>query len=98
VIELVDRLEAENERWISVLFEHDGREEHRFQAVRASVADDAAKTAERGAAAWLCVVGQAIQVALDLARRIEARKQGALRARESDHLAIWLFWHFQMPK
>ena len=51
VIELVDRLEAEDERRIAVLLEDDGREERRLEAVRAAVADDAAEAAQRRASA-----------------------------------------------
>jgi hypothetical protein len=83
VIELVDRLETENERWISVLFEHDGREEHRLQAVRASVTDYAPKTPQRRATVRLGVVGEIVQVVLDRKWRAKARHETALLRRES---------------
>ena len=69
MIELVDRLEAEDERRVAVLLEHDRGEQRRLEAMRAAVADDAAKAAQRGASVRLVVVGQAIQIALDRERR-----------------------------
>ena len=80
VIELVDRLEAEDQRRIAVLLEHDRREERRLEAVRAAVADDAAEAAQRRAAARLVVVGQAVQIALHGERRAQPRDQPPLAA------------------
>ena len=66
-----------------MLLEHDGREERRLEAVRASVPDDAAKAAQRRALRRrLGVVGQAIQIALDVERRPQPRDQPALARRE----------------
>src|SRR6185295_8542016 len=75
VIERVDRFEAQNERRVAVLLERDRGEERGFQTVRAPVADDAAKTAKRGAAAGLLIVRKPVQVPLDSQRRAEAREQ-----------------------
>ena len=71
VIELVDRLEAEDERRVAVLLEDDRREQRRLEAMRAAVADDAAKAAQRRAPAGLVVVGQAVEVALNGERRAQ---------------------------
>jgi hypothetical protein len=45
VVELVDRLEAEDERRVSVLFENDGGEQRGLEAMSRVVFHDAAKTA-----------------------------------------------------
>ena len=47
-----------------MLFEHDGGEERRLEAVRAPVTDDAAEAAQRRAAVRFVVVGQRVQVPL----------------------------------
>src|SRR5262249_62241660 len=78
VIELVHGLEAQDERRIAVLFEDDGREERRFETVRAARADDAAEAAQCRAAVRLLVVGEAIEVALDEPRRPKPRDQPPL--------------------
>jgi hypothetical protein len=78
VIELVDRFEAEDERGIAVIFERDGREQRRLEAVRGAVADDAAKAAQRGPSAWLVVVRQLVQIPLNGERRTELRQQPSL--------------------
>src|SRR4029077_13089440 len=54
----------------------------RLQAVRAPLADDAAEAAERGAAAWLLVVGQIVQVALDGGRCFQPCDQPPLACGE----------------
>ena len=83
MIELVDRLEAENERRIAVLFEDDGGKERGFEAVRAAVPHHAAKAAERRAFRLrFRVVGQPIQIALHVEGRAQARDQPALAGRE----------------
>ena len=78
MIEMIDRLEAEHERRVAVLLEHDGREQRRLEAMRDAVADDAAKAAERGAAAGLLVVGKAIEILLHRQRCAEARDEPPL--------------------
>jgi hypothetical protein len=84
VVELVDRLEAEDERWVPVLLEHDRGEKRRLEAVRASLPDDAAKTAQRGTRRWgLGVVREAIQESLDGQRRPESGDEAAFSRRES---------------
>ena len=80
VIELIDRLEAEHQRRVAVRFEDDGREERRFETVRAAVLDDAAEAAQRRAPARLLVVGQRVQVRLHRARRAQPRDRAAARA------------------
>jgi hypothetical protein len=78
VVQLVDRLEAEDERRIAVRLEDDGGEECRLETVGASLADDAAEAAQRGAAAGLLVVGQLVQVALNGGRCSQACDQPTL--------------------
>ena len=81
VVELVDRLEAQDERRIAVLFEHDGREQRGLEAVRAAMADDAAKASQRGAAGRrLRVVGQAVEEPLDRRAASAAERSAAARA------------------
>ena len=61
-----------------MLFEHDRGEERRLEAVRATVADDAAKAAKGGAAARFVVVRQAVEEPLDRQRRAQARDEPSL--------------------
>ena len=76
VIQLVDRLEAENERRIRMLLEDDGREQGGFETVRASVAHYAAEAAERGSfRGRLRVVRQPVQVPLHVIRRPQSRNE-----------------------
>ena len=49
-----------------MLLQNDGGEECGFQTVRAAMADHASEAAERRAAMGLLVVGQPIQVALNV--------------------------------
>src|SRR5262249_37584925 len=82
VIELVDRFEAEDERRIAVLLEHDGGEERRFETMRAAVPADAAEAAEGGAPVRLLIVGKRVQELLDRDRRPEPRDEPALARRK----------------
>ena len=65
VVQLVDRLEAEDERRVAVRLERHRGEQRRLEAMRAALADYAAEAAQRGAAARLLVVGEVVQIALD---------------------------------
>jgi hypothetical protein len=83
VVELVDRLEAEDQRRIAVLLEHDGGEEGGLEAMRGAVADDAAEAAQgRAAGRRLGVIRQAVQIVLNGERRPQPRDQAALARRE----------------
>jgi hypothetical protein len=98
VIQMVDRFEAEHQWRIPVLLEDHGREQHRFETVRAPMADDAPETAERGAAARLVVVGQPVEEVLNRCRRVEPRDEATFLGCEFGHLVISLSWHFEMTK
>ena len=78
MIEPVRRLETQDQRGIPVLLENDRGKKRRFEAMRATAADDAPKAPERGTAAGLGVVREAIQEALDGGRGSEPRQQHAL--------------------
>ena len=79
MVELVDRLEADDERRIPMLLEHRRREERRLEAMRGVMPHDAAKTAQRGAARRrLGVVGKRVQIALNRERRAQPRDQPSL--------------------
>ena len=65
-----------------MLLEHDGGEHGGLETMRAAMADDAAEAAERGSAARLLVVGQPIQVPLDVERSAQAVDQVPLAPRE----------------
>jgi len=82
VIELVDRLEAEDERRIAVLLERRRGEQRGLQAVRAAVADDAAEAALRRAAVRLFVVRKTVQELLNGERRPETRDEPTFRGGE----------------
>ena len=82
MVEVVDRLEAEEQRRVAVRLEDDGGEQRRLETVRAPLADDAPEAAQRGPAARFLVVGQRVEVALDGARRPQPRDQAPLAGRE----------------
>ena len=65
---MVDRLEAQDERRVAMLFEHNRRKQSRFETMRAAMPDDAAKAAERGASPRFVVVGQTIEETLNRER------------------------------
>ena len=65
VIERIDRLKAQDERRIAVLFERDSREQRGLEAVGAAVANDAAEAAQRRASPGLVVVGKPVEVPLE---------------------------------
>src|SRR5262249_13925701 len=73
MVELIDRLEAHHERWVTVLLENHCRGERRLDAVRRAVPDHAAKRSQRG---WLGrrlrVVGQRVEKVLDPGGRCAA--------------------------
>jgi hypothetical protein len=81
VVEQIDRLEAQYERRIAMLFEDDGRKECGLETVRCSRIDDATKTAQR-LAADLGVVRQGVEPRLNGIRRSQARNEAALLRRE----------------
>ena len=83
VVEMVDRLEAQEQRRVAVRLEDDGGEQRRLEAMRAPFADDAAEAAQRRAAAGFLVVGQRVEVALDGARRPQPRDQAPLAGVET---------------
>ena len=84
MIELVDRFEADDKRRIAVLFEYGRRKQRRFEAMRGVMADDAAKTAQRGASGRrLGVVGKRVQLPLHVERRAQPRDQPAFGRREA---------------
>ena len=83
MIELVDRLEAEDERRIAVLFEHDRREQRGFETMRAAAAERRREAAQRRAAVRLLVVGKRVEIPLNRSRRSEARDQPSLARREA---------------
>src|SRR5204863_4908982 len=78
VIELVDGLEAEDERGITVRFEDDRCEQRRFEAMRAPVPDNAAKAAQRGPSPGFLVVAQAVEILLDGERCAQPRDEPPL--------------------
>jgi hypothetical protein len=78
VIEPVDRFKAQNERRVAVLFEDDAGKHRRFEAVRGADLDHTAEAAQRGATG-LGVVGQDVQVGLDVRRRSQARDEAGAR-------------------
>src|SRR5262249_9614491 len=83
MIELIDRLEAQDEGRMLVLFQDDGREERRFQTVRAPVGDDASKGSERGPVRRrLGVVGKVIQVPLNRERSSQSCDESPLSRRK----------------
>ena len=61
-----------------MLLQNDRGEECGFQTVRAAVSDHASEAAERGAAVRFLVVGQPIQVALNIEWSTEPVDQPAL--------------------
>lgn len=61
-----------------VMLEDDGGEQGRLEAVRAAMAHDALKAAQRRSPVRFLVVGQRVQVALDLRRCPELPDQPAL--------------------
>ena len=69
MIELVDRLEAEDERREAVLFEDDRGEERGFVTMRAAVAHNPAEAAQRRASSGLLVVRELVKVPLHGERR-----------------------------
>ena len=80
MIQLVDRLEAEEQRGIAVLFEDDRRKQRRLEAMGAAVLHHAPEAAQRRAASRLVVVRQAVQIALNRSWRAESRRRaGAQR-------------------
>jgi hypothetical protein len=83
VIEPVDRLEAEKERRVAVLFKHDGGEQRGLETMRGPLADDAAETALRGASARFLVVGKMIEIPLHCERRPQPRNEPALAESEA---------------
>jgi hypothetical protein len=76
VVELVDRLEADDQRGIAVLLENARGGQRRLEAVRRAGSDDAAKTAQRGRPGWrLGVVRELVEEMLDLRGRVEPADQ-----------------------
>jgi len=71
VIEMVDRLEAQDERRIAVVLEDDGGKERGLEAVRAAVFENAAETSQRRPSVRLVVVRELVQIPLDLRRGVE---------------------------
>ena len=65
-----------------MLFENHRRKQRRLQAMRRAVADDAAKAAQRGAAARFVVVWQVIEEALHLKGSAKPGEDTALRGQE----------------
>jgi hypothetical protein len=65
------------------MFEHDRREQHGLEAMGAAVPNDAAETPQRGAPAWLVVVGKPVEVPLDEERRSKARDQPPLAGQKA---------------
>ncbi len=63
-----------------MLLEDDGGEERRLEAMRAAVPHDSAEAAQGGAAVRLLVVGQPIEIALNIERRPQPRDQPSLAA------------------
>jgi hypothetical protein len=88
VIEPVDRLKAEDQRWIAVLLHDDRGEERGLEAMRAAVRDHAAEAAQRRASAGLVVIGKAVEIALHGGRSAQPGYEPPLGARESGHLVI----------
>ena len=83
VIERVDRLKAEDQWRIPVLFEHDRCEERSLKAMCAARAHDPTEAAQGGAARrWFVVVWQPVEVALDCRRCAQARDEPPLAQRE----------------
>jgi hypothetical protein len=78
VIEVVDRLEAQNQRRKTVLLEDDGGEERRLEAMRAAVPDDSAEAPQGCATVRLLVVRQPVEIALNIQRRPQPRNQPSL--------------------
>ena len=65
MIQLVDRLEAEHQRWVAVLLENHRGCKRGFKAMRGAVADNPAKASKRrGARGRLGVIRQPVQIAL----------------------------------
>ena len=65
MVERVDRLEAQDERGVTMLFEYHRCKQSCFETMRAAMPDNAAKAAERGAPPWFVVIGQTIEKALN---------------------------------
>ena len=79
MVEFVDGFEAHYERRVAVLLQDDGGGQRRLQAMRGVMPDDAAKASQRGAARRrLGVVGQCVQPALHVIRRLQPRDQPPL--------------------
>ena len=93
MIEQIDRLEAENERWIAMLLEDDSGEESGLEAMRGARTDNATKAAQRFAAD-LGVVGQRVEPCLNGIRRPQACHETTLLRRErkcrrNDRVSAW---------
>src|SRR5688500_16365122 len=79
VVELIDRLEAQNERWITMLLESHRRKQGGLQAMRATLGYDAAEAAQRRAGGRrFGVVRKSVEVALHGQRRAEPADQPPL--------------------
>ncbi len=72
-----------------MLFEHDRGEQRRFEAVRASMINHAAKAALCGAPARLGVVGETIEKSLNGERRPQPFDQPALPCREKGAVPLF---------
>jgi hypothetical protein len=83
MIEVVDRLEAEEQRRVAMRLEDDGGKQGGLETVRAPLADDAPEAAQGGPAARFLVVRQRIEVLLDGARRPQPGDQAPLPEREA---------------
>ena len=88
MIQIVDRLEAQDERRVAVLFHHDRGEERRLEAVRRSFADDTAEAAKGGASVRFLVIRKMIEVALHEMRRPQSRNQPSLTSAERNRSRI----------
>ncbi len=83
VVEVIDRLEAEDERRVSVLFEDDGGRERRLEAVRGPVANDSSEAAKRRAPGRrLSVVSERVEIALHGERRAQPLDEAPFDRRE----------------
>jgi hypothetical protein len=82
MIERVDRFEAENEWRVSVLLEDDRRKERRFEAMGAAMGDDAPEASQGGAPMRFLVVGEVIEILLDLSWSVQSSDETPLAWRE----------------
>src|SRR5215467_8655715 len=94
MIEPINRLETEHERRVPVVFQHDSREQHSLETVRAPMMDDAAEAPQRRASVRLGVVWKIVEVALNRKRRAQIRHEPALTSGEFDHLVMWSSGHW----